>query len=202
MLKQLKELIEKEGISPRLRDNKGLTVLMHAAQSYGEYGHGRAAAVEYLLDVCKVNVDDTTDSGRSALHFAAEKNNADAVTVLLARGADSNKDAGGKTPLLLSVHEEPRAMRALIVHGRPDLKAVVDEEGVPATALYQAVTHFRDYTWKAALLLVQAGADTELKRPWGPPSWSSGTTTSATTWRTTLPTYAPRRCTSGAAPAR
>ena len=72
--------------------------------------------------------------GATLLHVAAEYGNAEAVKLLLDRGADVNVRAG------------------------------VDENGVGGqTAIFHAVTQFWNYGLEAARLLVERGADLDLR---------------------------------------
>ena len=64
-------------------------------------------------------LDEVDHLGRTALALAAEKNLADAIHVLLDRGADGNKGtAAGETPLLIAAREGcVDAVAVLLQHG-------------------------------------------------------------------------------------
>jgi ankyrin repeat protein len=85
------------GVDANARYGNDLTVLMWAA------GYSEEAGVQDAIDVMTMlldqgaHVDDADNRGRTALMIAAELNHAEAVDLLLARGADKTlKDKQGK----------------------------------------------------------------------------------------------------------
>lgn len=95
---EVRELLRSGGYNVDLRDESGLTPLMHAATA------SNTAVLEAFLDGgASVNA---ADQGRryTPLHFAVQKARADIVRVLLAHGADPNaQDVFGNTPLMEAV---------------------------------------------------------------------------------------------------
>jgi Ankyrin repeats (3 copies)/Carboxypeptidase regulatory-like domain len=102
-------LLISHGARIELRDNEGMTALMHAAQS------GKAEVVSLLLSHgAAINLQ--AKSGRTALMEAVETGNADTVRMLLDAGADvSAKDEEGDTAYSICSDSEIEQM--LVAHG-------------------------------------------------------------------------------------
>lgn len=95
---------------------------------------GDTAGVERMLKV-DINLNETDESGRTALHAAAESGNLEIVTVLLLRGAEiDRKDDLGRSPLLLAVSAgRSDVVEALSLAGA-DI-SLVDESGKSPASL-------------------------------------------------------------------
>lgn len=99
------KLLVSLGASVRATDALNRTPL-HTASAKGQ-----TACVEAMLGAQGVEVDATDARGQSALHLAAGADDAGAVRLLLAKGANpARKDKAGRTPL--DVAKEARAQRA------------------------------------------------------------------------------------------
>ena len=119
--------------------NKGGTALFIAAQMRDD------DTLALLLDQYKANPDLTTNSGRTALHQAAEFSNASGTAMLLKAGANPNVvDDQGRSPLVLArssdasyviKHLEPVTNLALIAQLKAKSKPV--PQPTPVAAVVQ-----------------------------------------------------------------
>jgi ankyrin repeat protein len=90
-------LLLEQGVDVNARYGNDLTVLMWAAGYSDEAGVQDVTEVMTMLLDRGAHVDDADNRGRTALMIAAELNHAEAVDLLLARGADKTlKDKEGK----------------------------------------------------------------------------------------------------------
>jgi ankyrin repeat protein len=149
------------GARTRLDD---LTALHLAA----EQGHG--AVVRRLLDA-KADARALTSHGESVLHFAARGGSAEAVTALVARGADPNarERVWGQTPLMFAAGwNRPEALRALLQAGADvaltstvlDVGRRARQDGVAKKARDSVLAHYRaasddPVTWRPTPAQVQ-----------------------------------------------
>ncbi|KIH54203.1 ankyrin repeat protein [Ancylostoma duodenale] len=93
----------------------GWTPLMIAASA------GRVEVVRYLLSLSEVDVNHRNNNRQTALHYAASKNHAEIVHLLLEAGADVNAaDKFGATPLHRAASQgHERIVRMLL--GQPKI---------------------------------------------------------------------------------
>lgn len=124
-------------------DSSGATALMSSPS---------AAVSQFLIDKGAA-VDARADDGRTALHFAAQRGDAERAKVLLDRGASIDaQDEDGDTPLMWAARaDDPAALRLLILR-KANLE-LWNHDG--RTALDQ-VDNYTDKT--AAEILRAAGA--------------------------------------------
>lgn len=95
---------------------------------------GDTAGIERMLKV-DVNLNETDDSGRTALHAAAGSGNLEIVTVLLLRGAEiDQKDDLGQSPLFLAVSNGRSAVVEALALAGADI-SLVDESGQSPASL-------------------------------------------------------------------
>ena len=202
-LKDVEEVFKKNPQSVNEKDENGLPPLYIAAM----YGNGKA--VNFLLDngatldifscayLCKntegeellknkpVLVHSTTNDGRTALHYAAEKGNYAFAEILIGYDADVNaSDNAGRTPLMEASHGGPWKEGAavniidLLVNNNANVDiftasaignaniignllkqskdAINDVDQNGQTALYHAA---RNNHFNAVKLLIENGAD-------------------------------------------
>jgi ankyrin repeat protein len=110
----------------------GKTPLMHAVESAGEAGEIEVDLIEFL----KCSVNSTDWRGRSALHHAAELNNAKSVKLLIecANANVNASDCEGFTPLMLaSAFGSESAVKELVNQGAEIL--LTNLHGMTAIAL-------------------------------------------------------------------
>lgn len=87
----------------------------HRAAKFGQF-----AVITELLHDSSLGLDAAeTETGRTALHYAAESGHSDIVTLLLEHGADSNLgDSDGRTPISLATKARgPHAFLSLLRQG-------------------------------------------------------------------------------------
>jgi hypothetical protein len=97
-------------------------------------GSGNAAGVESLLKV-DVDLNQTDENGRSALHAVAESGNADIAAILLSRGISIDiQDKNGKTPLLLAVESSSIDVIELLADAGADIGLTDSSGQTPASA--------------------------------------------------------------------
>jgi ankyrin repeat protein len=111
------------------------TALMLASKN------GYLIIVEALLLKHASNINATTISGRSALHYAVQNNQSHIVDVLLANGAEINRLFQGVTPLYLAIkkaHFETVNM-LLAYHADVNILCDPDTDDTKCTVLYIAV---------------------------------------------------------------
>ena len=90
-------LLLDHGVDVNARYGNDLTALMWAAGHSDEAGVQDVVAVMTMLLDSGAHIDDADNRGRTALMIAAELNHAEAVDLLIARGADKTlKDKEGK----------------------------------------------------------------------------------------------------------
>jgi hypothetical protein len=142
------ETIERElAVTPDFAtyaDSSGVTALMSSP----------SAAVTSLLIERGAMVNARADDGRTALHFAAQRSDAERAKVLLDRGAEIDvQDEDGDTPLMYAARTDdgPAALRLLILR-KANLE-LWNHEG--RTALEQ-VDNYKDDA--AEKILLDAGA--------------------------------------------
>lgn len=104
------------------------------------------ATVEYLLSLPGNDVAKLTHDGRTYLHWAANRGNADVVEYLLKKGAKVNiQDSHGTTPLLFAASSGQQNIKIydlFIAHG-DNLKKDVSPEG--ANALLLAIANDKEF---------------------------------------------------------
>ena len=85
-LAEVKRLVEEEGVNPEEPNpsRSNATPLHYAALN------GRVNVATYLLETCGVNVNNVDDENRTALHYAAHRNEVTCMNRLLQHGADPN----------------------------------------------------------------------------------------------------------------
>ncbi|KAL6726577.1 hypothetical protein Aduo_008537 [Ancylostoma duodenale] len=126
----------------------GWTPLMIAASA------GRVEVVRYLLSLSEVDVNHRNNNRQTALHYAASKNHAEIVHLLLEAGADVNAaDKFGATPLHRAASQgHERIVRMLL--GQP--KIYIDARNSEGnTPLFLACEEGRE---DAAIFLARNGA--------------------------------------------
>jgi ankyrin repeat protein len=164
------KLLIQRGADPNATGASWKTALYHATyRADGEMvafllDNGAAAHIADILDItplmlactnCCIEIvekiaqhigpgelEEKDDEGKTALHYAAESNDVEALVFLLSLGADAgSRDEGGRTPLFdtcLKGHLE--AVQVLVEHTGPQvLKDVDDGEN---TLLHYAVSNF------------------------------------------------------------
>ncbi|MGV3722018.1 MAG: ankyrin repeat domain-containing protein [Actinomycetota bacterium] len=150
---ELVHRLDKQGADIRTQDAAGTTVLMIAA------GPGDPALLDRAL-AAQLDVNAMQGSGgHTPLIYAAVYDRADAVSKLLARGANPNlASAGGATPLLFAARGgRMEIVRALLQAGaKPDLQT----RYTGVTPLMRAA----DKGWAGVVrLLIQAEANVRLR---------------------------------------
>lgn len=104
-----------------------------------------SATIKYLMDQPGNDVGKLTHDGRTYLHWAANRGNADVVEYLLNKGAKINiLDSHGTTPLLFAAgngQQNTKIYDLFLAHGE-NLKKDVNQEG--ANALLLAVANDKD----------------------------------------------------------
>ena len=89
---------------------------------------GDAAGIEKMLKV-DINLNETDESGRTALHAAAESGDAEIAAILLIRGAQIDpKDDLGRTPLFLAVDNSHSEVVEVLSDSGADI-SIVDASG-------------------------------------------------------------------------
>jgi ankyrin repeat protein len=79
---------------------------------------GTSAIVRALDQGANVNsLDSDTPVRLSPLHVAVNRNNLEAVVVLLKRGADPNLGSNGESPLYIAASRDTRILKTLLEHG-------------------------------------------------------------------------------------
>jgi len=97
------------GVDAKFRYGNDLTALMWAAGHEDGVGVRAAESVVDLLLSHGAQIDAVDDRGRTALMMAAELGHAEAVGVLIGRGADQTvRDKSGNTALDLAGNESVR----------------------------------------------------------------------------------------------
>ncbi|CAM3940002.1 ankyrin repeat domain-containing protein [Mucilaginibacter galii] len=103
--------------------------------------------IKYLIDQPGNNVDKLTHDGRTYLHWAANRGNAEVLEYLLNKGAKVNiMDSHGTTPLLFAAasgQPNTKIYDLLLAHG-DNLKKNVNQDG--ANALLLAVANDKELT--------------------------------------------------------
>lgn len=154
-LTELTRLIEEENVSPTTTQGgndgyTGNTPLIYAAEA------GKEDVLTYLLDTCKVDIDQINAAKQSAIYHAAMKNKAGAVRLLLAKRAKVNiiDDTMGYTPLMRAAQDgQFEALTALLESGKCNLE-IRDELNMFGTALLVAAAH--DH-WDCVCKLLKTG---------------------------------------------
>ncbi|MGI4022158.1 MAG: ankyrin repeat domain-containing protein [Janthinobacterium lividum] len=105
------------------------------------------ASIEYLIAQPGNDVSKLTHDGRTYLHWAANRGNAELVSYLLDKGSKVNiLDSHGTTPLLFAAssgQQNTKIYDLLLAHG-DNLKKDITQDG--ANALLLAVTNDKDLT--------------------------------------------------------
>ncbi|MFD1257821.1 ankyrin repeat domain-containing protein [Mucilaginibacter terrae] len=105
------------------------------------------AAIKFLLDQPGNTTAKLTHDGRTYLHWAANRGNADVMEYLLAKGAKIDVvDSHGATPLIFaagSAQQNTKVYDLLLAHG-DNLKTNVNQDG--ANALLIAIAGDKDFT--------------------------------------------------------
>jgi ankyrin repeat protein len=81
----LLDVLIKKGVKVDVRDEANQTALHYATQS------GQLAMVKYLVEVKRLDVNESGREGKTPLHYAADGGYTDVVSLLLANGADPRK---------------------------------------------------------------------------------------------------------------
>ncbi|RYE29054.1 MAG: ankyrin repeat domain-containing protein, partial [Sphingobacteriaceae bacterium] len=104
-------------------------------------------SIEYLVTQPGNDVGKLTHDGRTYLHWAASRGNADLVAYLLDKGAKVNiQDSHGTTPLLFAAsngQQNTKIYDLMIAHG-DNLNKDISAEG--ANALLLAIANDKDFT--------------------------------------------------------
>ena len=145
-------LSEQTGFDIDARDGAGWTALMMAASlKDGD------ALVDLLL-AKSADVDEKTNNGQTALHFAASKSNLDTARKLLAHKASARvKDKRGQLPLHRAAAVGNVPIVKLMLENRSPVNATDMDS---STALHHAIAEGHGDT---ASVLLKAGADTDKK---------------------------------------
>ena len=145
-------LSEEKGFDIDAQDGAGWTALMMAASlKDGD------ALVDLLL-AKSADVDEKTNNGQTALHFAASKSNLDTARKLIAHKASARvKDKRGQLPLHRAAAVGNVPIVKLMLENKSPINAT-DVDG--STALHHAIAEGHGDT---ALVLLKAGADTDKK---------------------------------------
>ncbi|WP_367339560.1 ankyrin repeat domain-containing protein [Aminivibrio sp.] len=141
-----------EGADVNVRNNKGQTALMIAAEN-----NENAGVIEVLLER---GADADADSDWTVLMYAAQQNkNPDVVRALLKGGADVDSTTGGLTALIRAAawNQNPQVVKALLDAGAD--VADRDESGV--TVLMYAATYQEKSD--GLRMLIAAGADVDAR---------------------------------------
>ncbi|EHQ26320.1 ankyrin repeat domain-containing protein [Mucilaginibacter paludis] len=105
------------------------------------------ASIEYLLSQPGNDIEKLTHDGRTYLHWAANRGNAEVVEYLLNKGAKYNvEDSHGTTPLLFAAssgQQNTKIYDLFLAHGA-DLKKELSPEG--ANVLLLALANDKDFT--------------------------------------------------------
>lgn len=104
------ELLE-HGAYPNARDRRGQTPLLLACK------YQQPEATDILLSYkCEVNAQDT-ETGRTALHWAVDREDYDRVVELLAANAQADiRDATWQTPFMLALAKGSKTTMELLLH--------------------------------------------------------------------------------------
>lgn len=151
------------GGQPNTVDANGISALMAGVQT------GNKQIVEMLLSALSINPSEAaqtlnmqdTANQKTALVFAVEKGDADIVSLLLARGADTGiTDKNAQTPLIVAVRHKSPALMTLLINA--DLKlhqglSINTSDAGGETPLTYAIRQ-QDPDMVAALLKVKADA--------------------------------------------
>ncbi|WP_432712908.1 ankyrin repeat domain-containing protein [Pedobacter sp.] len=104
-------------------------------------------SITYLLDLPGNDINKLTHDGRTYLHWAAMRGNAELIAYLLNKGAKTNIfDSHGSTPLLVaasSAQQDTKLFDLFISHG-VNLKSSLNQDG--ANALLLAISSDKDFT--------------------------------------------------------
>ena len=132
------KLLVKAGAGVRVTDNEENTCLIIAAHS------GHTETVRYLVGLPQVDVSHKDNDGCTALHCAADQNDADAMEVLIDAGADIEAMDDTGCPLLYwACHSGVLSVVKLLVKAGAGVR-VTDNEGI--TCLMCASEHGRTET--------------------------------------------------------
>ena len=109
-----------QGAKVDTRDQKGITPFLASAH----YGH--TAVCELLLETGKVDIEDETPLGDTALNIAASNGHVNTLSLLLSKGARGDtRSKDGFTPLLAATHEgHPEVCELLLKSGKVDINEV------------------------------------------------------------------------------
>lgn len=140
-------------------DYRGRTPLMLAASK------GNIRVLNYLLSKCKevdsCNIDDRDESGKNALHHAAEFGHSQVIKILTKGGIDQSTSTteAGKTALMLAAERGHdmvlyRLVEAMDSHEKSAIINQQDSEGL--TALLHAITRGHEDSMR---FLIKNGAD-------------------------------------------
>ncbi|TPX58126.1 hypothetical protein PhCBS80983_g03357 [Powellomyces hirtus] len=148
----LTSLLLSRGSSPTAIDSTGMTPL-HIGCSVGA-----TPLVLLLLPLSTPVLNATTQTGQTALHYAASKNHREIVDALLSAGADpSVKDATGQTPLHRAV---TRGWTEVVRRLKEDARCKVNvRDAVGNTPLYLAA---EEGHVEIVRYLLQVGADRDV----------------------------------------
>ena len=138
---QVKAQVEK-GSSPSQFNNMSMDPVVMAINAQAP-----TETIKFLIDQPGNNVDKLTHDGRTYLHWAATRGNADVVEYLLSKGSKVNiLDSHGTTALLFAAasgQPNTKIYDLLLAHG-DNLKKNVNQDG--ANALLLAVANDKDLT--------------------------------------------------------
>jgi len=123
--------------------------------------NGRTAEVKKILDG-GFNVD-TTERGRSALHYASQNGHIDTVKLLLRYGANPNLSDDGVTPLFVAAENGHAEIIKLLLAAGAD-PGIVWHDGYGNLPIHQACAKGHK---DAALVLLEARNDLETKNDIG-----------------------------------
>jgi 26S proteasome non-ATPase regulatory subunit 10 len=145
-------LSDQKGFDIDAQDGSGWTALMMASSlKDGD------SLVDFLLSK-SADVDEKTNNGQTALHFAASKSNLDTAKKLLAHKASARvKDKRGQLPLHRAAAVGNVPIVKLFLDNRSPVNAT-DIDG--STALHHAIAEGHGDT---AVLLLKAGAEADKK---------------------------------------